>query len=297
MSQDRNDEQKQKPEPLTVEQRLQRIEESLASHFDLKITTQWMERYERLDDAVTKDSIKSMKAMIHEFITKEHSAEILIARGADGFDRWIEQLLITQRIYEYLLFVNGFIRAFPSPDRFPDGEFAARRWLRELCWRNEFRIVHIRQGGYYPDFTRVANKALLREARRADSFADSFEVLVKESRQTEVEKAEDAVERMKEMRNEAREMRGCASIAAGALAYEEFLEDEEKDPKRYREVLDLAKKRRYLPLDQENFGKMWREIFQEAAAKGLFPAVQEDFLDMFNKSLRKLDSTATSEPN
>lgn len=242
------DETDEESEDVTIEQRLKRIEELLGHHLDLQITSLWMSQYSRLDNAVTRDAVNSMKAMIHEFVTREHSAKMLNEKGADGFDKWIEQLLVTQRVYEYLLFVNGFTRSFPGPKRFPDGEFATRRWLRELCWNREFQMVHVRQGGYYPDFTRLVNGNLRREARRAESLQEP---------------------------ESASQMRECASLAAGSLAYAEFIEYEENDIKRYSQILGIAESRGYFPLNHENFLRLWVD-FLEKHEEGEIPGDNDD---------------------
>lgn len=237
----------------TVEQRLARIEEFLGSHLGLNITTWWMDQYKRLDNAVTEDSVSSMKAMIHEFITREQSAKITKDKGADGFDKWIRELLMAQRVYEYLLFVHGLSKAhnLPAPSLFPDAAFATRRWLRELCWNHEFQLVHLRQGGFYPEFTRHVNKNLRREAQRADSFAAS------------TVKPEDS----KELKAQAKQMRGCASVTAGRLAYGEFVDCEDDDPAEYDRIFGLAESQGYLPLDEKNFIRFWVD-FLEAHERG-----------------------------
>lgn len=229
-----------------VQQQLEKIQELFQEQVDIRVTGLWMQEYSRLSTSVTDEAVRSMKAILHEFVSAEKVGEIKKERGETGFEAWIETLLTTQRIYEYLLFAHGLERSFRVPARFPDAVSACRRWLRELCWNEEFWLVHVRQGGFYPQFTKLVNENLFREADRADQFA-------RES----TDKAD-----IGKLLTQAQDMRHCARLAISTLTFEEIHNSNDKDPLRQK-CLEFARENNRLPLTHKNFVYLWMNGLEE----------------------------------
>ena len=156
-----------KLKPLgSVAHQLKNVSESLEGFYKLGFQTAWYTQYRRLDDAVNPAALESMKTMLEEFMTHEYSAQILRGGGADTLDHRLKRLLMKQRVYEYLLFTSDL--ATINTGFFPDAGDAVERWLKELAYDHDFRMVHVRQGSYYPEFSEKVREAFLASAQAAE---------------------------------------------------------------------------------------------------------------------------------
>lgn len=173
--------------------------EALAQRYErLQKMAIWTDRFSKLESIITPDKLDTMKTMIDEFVLVEYRVEKFRELGVDGFEIWLKKILTTQRTYEYLFFARtvgdwplaiGAGKNAPtrSPESLLDEDYAVFKWVHELVWDRDFRMVHLRQCTFYRDFAELVNAALLQQAKIARSkkqkiLADEMELTTQTSR-------------------------------------------------------------------------------------------------------------------
>ena len=210
-----------------------RIADALEGMLKMNTITLWMQQYTRLDAAVTADTLASMKIIIDEFILPEYKFDLRRNLSDGEYDEKLKIILMKQRIYEYLLFVHNFQAAFPTKEVFPDAHAAAARWLRELVTDRDFRMVHMRQGVFYPNFTAKIQQTIRAEADRLERLGSDFSRIVSE-------------------------MRDFGEMADGNEVYHKYSRDRDKEPARYALIEEAGRERGYrIPLSLRHFRYLW----------------------------------------
>lgn len=163
---------------------LDRLEAVAKRYERLQRIAIWNERFSTLETIITPDKLETMKTMIDEFVWKEYREQQFRALGTDGFELWLRKILTIQRIYEYMMMTThlgewpetirtGKSRPKRATKDLQDEDYAVVKWLRELVQVEDFRMVHYRQGAFYPNFSRLVNAVLLEMADRYSEDGDS----------------------------------------------------------------------------------------------------------------------------
>lgn len=215
---------------------LERIANALEGILKLGGISLWMYQYSRLDEVITPEKLASMKAMIHEFIHPEYLQLLRKKLSDQEYEERLKSILMKQRIYEYLLFIHNYRDVFEAHTLFPDAYHASDRWLEELVSQRDFRMVHLRQGGFYPDFSSVVNAALIKVADRLEKSA------IGESRASTVQQMRKAAKWFTDVGKE----------------YAEYKKKRRKAPLEYARIEEAGRKLGCaIPLSPESFQFLW----------------------------------------
>jgi hypothetical protein len=132
------------------------LEETFSSRLRLQSVRDRYELY-RWVNSINPDDVRAMRAGLHEFFEGE---DLNKARTAS--DEELTRILFTQRAYEYLFYSVTWERLVGT---YSDLEVRIDLWIRELGTTEAFRLVHLRQGRYYPAFSRRVNRVLYHSGR------------------------------------------------------------------------------------------------------------------------------------
>lgn len=165
------------------------------------------EFHDRIND-ITRDDIEATRANLSEFLEFD-----------DGeVERWqkpeqVYDLLYTQRSYQYSFYSYGWEKLVPVE---PAYRIRLNLWIRELAASPAFRVVHLRQGRYYPAFATRVNWILY-------SYGDFVR------REVEAAEARDQERRLKaDLLKPARELRAKQLEEAQGLtrlAFDQIVDD------------------------------------------------------------------------
>lgn len=151
------------------------------------------EIHDRIND-ITRDDIEATRANLREFLEFDE----------EEFGRWqkpeqVYDLLYTQRAYQYSFYSYGWEQLAPVEPAF---RLRMNLWIRELAVSKAFRIVHLRQGRYYPAFATRVNWILfthgefvrqeIEEAETRDRQRKPRADLLKASRELRAKQLEEA---------------------------------------------------------------------------------------------------------
>jgi len=200
----------------------------------------WNERYATLETIITPDKLETMKVMIDEFVWKEYREKQFRTLGLDGFEQWLRKILTIQRVYEYMMMTTHLgewpetLRTKTSrPKRklkdLNDEDYAVVKWLREMVLDEDFRMVHYRQGAFYPRFSALINSALLEMAERCDKDGDEVSAEV---------------------------LKRAAMDNGAAVAFDDFTNLRDEDPEKQR-ISDFIRSKGEDPYDFEGFRLIW----------------------------------------
>lgn len=135
---------------------LRRLEETFSSRLRLQSVRDRYELYRWVTE-ITPDDVRAMRAGLHEYFEGEDLEKARVTS-----DEELARILFTQRAYEYLFYSVTWERLVGS---YSDLEVRIDLWIRELGTGEAFRLVHLRQGRYYPAFSRRVNRVLYRHGR------------------------------------------------------------------------------------------------------------------------------------
>lgn len=135
---------------------LHRLEDTFTSRLRLQSVRDRYELYRWVTE-ITPDDVRAMRAGLHEFFEGED-----LGKARMSNDEELARILFAQRAYEYLFYSVTWERLVGS---YADLEVRIDLWIRELGISEAFRLVHLRQGRYYPAFARRVNRVLYRYGR------------------------------------------------------------------------------------------------------------------------------------
>ncbi|HKH47656.1 MAG TPA: hypothetical protein VKM72_23615 [Thermoanaerobaculia bacterium] len=135
---------------------IRRLEETFSSRLRLQSVRDRYELYRWVTE-ITPDDVRAMRAGLHEFFEGD---DLEKARMTN--DEELARILFIQRAYEYLFYSVTWERLVGS---YSDLEVRIDLWIRELGASEAFRVVHLRQGRYYPAFAKRVNRVLYRHGR------------------------------------------------------------------------------------------------------------------------------------
>lgn len=207
------------------------------------------EIHDRIND-ITRDDIEATRANLCEFLEFD-----------DGeVERWqkpeqVYDLLYTQRAYQYSFYSYGWEKLAPAE---PAYRLRMNLWIRELAVSKAFRVVHLRQGRYYPAFATRVNWILY-------SFGEFVrrEVEAAETRDQERRLKADLVRHARELRaKQLEEAQGLARLAFDQIVdelYYSFMEREltPESLTRLRKIFEDSGSSS-IPLDRGTFREVLR---------------------------------------
>lgn len=219
---------------------LDRLEAVAKRYERLQRITIWNERFSALETIITPDKLETMKTMIDEFVWKGYREYKLRNLGEDGYELWLRKILVIQRIYEYMMMTThlgewpktiqtGTSRPKLATKDLQDEDYAVVKWLRELVQVEDFRMVHYRQGAFYPNFSRIVNTVLLEVAKRHREVGNT---------------------------NTAEKLKRAATESGAAVAFDEFNHLPEKSAKK-RRISHFIRSNGEDPNDFDGFQLIW----------------------------------------
>jgi hypothetical protein len=105
---------------------------------------------------LTPEHLEAVRLSLTEFVDEDEVAE-----WAAAPEEKLRQVFATTRAYEYLYYSELWRQLF---GKMVGIVFVIRLWIRELGVTEHFRLVHLRQGRYYPDFAALVNLVLMEGA-------------------------------------------------------------------------------------------------------------------------------------
>ncbi|HZF08797.1 MAG TPA: hypothetical protein VFE33_08420 [Thermoanaerobaculia bacterium] len=150
------DNPKDAPDLSVLLKELQEIKSATVGRMQAQAVRDRFEMY-RAVWHVTPDQIEAVRLALREFVDEDEAEE-----WAGAPEEKLKRIFSGTQIYEYLYYSELWRRLFGTQLEIV---FMIDLWIRELGTSEEFRIVHLRQGRYYPDYSALINRVLLDSAR------------------------------------------------------------------------------------------------------------------------------------
>lgn len=159
---------------------LERIDSRLGSIERFNKISKWYDQFLKVTTSVSAESIATMKTAVLETVPHHYLTEESQKLSGEELEQWYRKLVFFQRIYEYLFATTSYSdwpRALYAKDKaeerellegLRDEEYSVLRWIQELVRDADFRMVHVRQGQYYPRFAVIVDRILEHAANTAD---------------------------------------------------------------------------------------------------------------------------------
>jgi hypothetical protein len=218
---------------------LEKIDSRLEGLERFERTARWYDQFLQLTTAVSDDSVATMKTDGLEAVPLHYLNEMKAKfnENSPELEAWFRKVLFFQRIYEYLfatIAYSNWSRVLFEEDKaqrleliagLRDEEHAVLRWIQELVRDPDFRMVHVRQGQYYPKFALIVDKVLDQAAIAA------------------VERGEARL---------AKEIRTAQDWAKSEIEFDAFCKLDPADPN-CRHIRDFIQSKGYNPSKKEDF--------------------------------------------
>lgn len=157
---------------------LEKVSTSLQSMERFGRISKWYDQFLRLTVSVSPESVETMKTQVLEAVPRFHLEEKSKGLDPSQLETWMKKLVFFQRVYEYLFATTSYsewprvLFAESQEEKvllesLRDEEYSVLHWIHELVRDEDFRMVHLRQGEYYPKFALIIDRVLDRAAKTA----------------------------------------------------------------------------------------------------------------------------------